>query len=127
MQLTKSLSIQEKTVTVNINDIINSSLNVQGRIDFAETTGHHFDLIKGTGRILMAADNFPTGDASHFYTKGQGEGTVIYYGTSYNLNTIHEFYNVEIELANSTDILTLLNDYTINGSLENKERYSKNK
>ncbi|MCK5029182.1 MAG: hypothetical protein KAR57_06080, partial [Bacteroidales bacterium] len=107
-----------RTVDVDTsNNLTHASILIEGRLDLNATSGHNFGTISGTGRVLMAADNFPSGDASHFYTKGQGEGTVEYYGGSYNLSTTREFYDVEIELDNAANIVTLLNDYTINGNL----------
>jgi len=106
-----------RTVTDTSDNLIHSSLLLEGRLDLTTTSGHSFGKINGTGRILLASDNFPSGDATHFYTKGQGEGTVEYYGGSYNLSTAREFYDVEIELDNAANIITLLNDYTINGNL----------
>jgi len=106
-----------RTVTDTSDNLIHSSLLLEGRLDLTTTSGHSFGKINGTGRILLASDNFPSGDATHFYTKGQGEGTVEYYGGSYNLSTAREFYDVEIELDNAAIIITLLDDYTINGNL----------
>ncbi len=111
----KVIILSGKTVTVNTNNKQNLSLEVQGEIDFKSTTGHSFTKIIGGGRILLSADNFPSGDASHFYTAGEGEGTVRYYGGSYTLNKALHFYNLEIMLNASTNKLTLLKDYTING------------
>ncbi|BDX37477.1 hypothetical protein CYCD_08320 [Tenuifilaceae bacterium CYCD] len=113
--------INGKTVTVNSDTKINDIITVNGRLDINTTTGHSFNKIRGTGRILLQGDNFPAGDATHFVTEGQGEGTVVYQTksglTSYNLATARTFFNVEVELFQSTDIITQLADYTINGSL----------
>ncbi|MEA3317221.1 MAG: hypothetical protein U9R54_04630, partial [Bacteroidota bacterium] len=106
-----------RTINVINNNMNHAEITVDGRLDIATTTGHSFEKISGTGRILMAADNFPAGDASNFYTKGQGEGTVVYYGGSYDLNTAREFFDVEVILGNAANIVTLLNDYDINGNL----------
>jgi hypothetical protein len=105
-----------KTVTVSTNSKTHSSLKVDGRLDFQSTSGHSFGQIRGRGRILLSDDNFPTGDATHFVSQGQGEGTVVYYGNSdYNLSTVRAFYNVEVDMNASSTKLTLLNDYTVNG------------
>jgi hypothetical protein len=95
----------------------NAILNVKGRLDFTTTTGHSFTEIKGGGKILLAADNFPSGDSTHFVTGGQGEGTVVYYGGSYNLSSERTFYNLEVDLDDPANTLTLLADYLINGNL----------
>ena len=106
-----------KTVTVNSNGLNNQNITIDGTLDLTTTTGHSFVKINGTGIIRLAGDNFPAGDATHFVTSGKGEGTVVYYGGSYNLSNARQFYNVEINLNNSTDTLTLLADYKINGDL----------
>ena len=107
-----------RTVEVDtINNLAHSSITIEGRLDLTNTTNHSFGEIRGTGRVLLAADNFPSGDASHFYSKGQGEGTVEYYGGSYELSTAREFFDVEVILDNPGNTITLTNDYNINGNL----------
>lgn len=105
-----------KTVTVNTDSVSAKDLTVKGRLDFQAYSGQSFGTIKGSGRILLSGDNFPAGDASHFVTEGKGEGTVVYYGAdNFKLDRILEFYNLEVEMNNTDDTLTLLKDYTING------------
>ena len=106
-----------RTITVSSNSKTNAKLTVLGRIDFKATTGHTFTEIRGSGRIILKADNFPAGDATHFLTEDQGEGTVVFDSTGYDLTTAHTFYNVEIDLDNATDVLVLLADYQIDGNL----------
>lgn len=106
-----------RTIDVYSDNKTNASLKVTGRIDFHATTGHSFTTITGGGKIILRADNFPAGDATHFITGGQGEGTVVFDSTGYDLNTSQTFFNVEIELDNSSDVITLLSDYQINGDL----------
>lgn len=106
-----------RTITVSSDGKTNAKLTVLGRIDFKGTTGHTFTEIRGSGKIILKADNFPSGDATHFISKDQGEGTVVFDSTGYDLNTAHTFYNVEIDLDNATDILTLIVDYQIDGDL----------
>lgn len=114
----KVVILTGRTVEVDtINNLNHDVITVEGRLDLTTSTGHSFGEIKGTGRVLLAADNFPSGDASHFASEGQGEGTVEYYGGSYDLSTAREFFDVEIELDDPANTLTLLNDYTINGNL----------
>ncbi len=107
-----------KKVTMNLNNIHCNELTVEGRLDLVTTTGHTFDVIKGNGRILMAADNFPAfTDMSNFNTAGQGEGTVVYYGSAdYSLSNPYTFYNMEIDMT-AGNTVTLLTDYTLNGYL----------
>jgi len=112
-----------KTVTVqntdgsNLNNLNCSSLKVDGTLDFGTTTGHTFTYIKGSGRIYLAADNFPAGDASNFITKGLGEGTVVLKGTSISMTNARTFYNLEIAMTSSSNIATLTNNITLNGNL----------
>ncbi|UCH14509.1 MAG: hypothetical protein JSV22_00735, partial [Bacteroidales bacterium] len=95
----------------------NAILTVHGRLDVTTTTGHSFSEIRGGGKILLSADNFPAGDSTHFVTAGQGEGTVVYNGASYNLTNVRTFFNLKIDLDDPANTLTLLADYQINGSL----------
>lgn len=109
-----------KTVTMNLNSLTFASVTVEGRLDLGTTTGHNFGLIRGNGRIRMAADNFPAGNATHFTSAGQGEGTVVYYGASSDsLENARTFYNMEVEMT-SGQTLTLLANYTVNGYLRIK-------
>ncbi|MFA5647198.1 MAG: hypothetical protein WC951_02710 [Bacteroidales bacterium] len=105
-----------RTVTVPTAAKVNSKLTVIGTLDFGTTTGHSFGSIYGTGRVRLAADNFPAGDATNFVTAGQGEGTVEYYGATRSLSAEHTFYNVDVNMT-AANTLTLLNNFTINGNL----------
>ncbi len=106
-----------KTVTVNVDNLSCAGLKVEGRLDLASTSGHSFDVIQGSGRILMQDDNFPSGDASHFITEGQGEGTVEFNGGDFTLSSAREFFDVELNLNTSSNTLTILNDLEVNGNL----------
>ncbi|MBN1252892.1 MAG: T9SS type A sorting domain-containing protein [Bacteroidales bacterium] len=108
-----------KTITVHAgnNNKINAILTVDGRLDLTTTSGHLFTAIKGSGRILMAADNFPVGDASNFVTAGQGEGSVEFYGGNYSLTVPREFYNVIVNLDDISNTVALVADYQINRDL----------
>ena len=107
-----------KTVTMNLNNIHISAVDVDGRLDLASTTGHTFDNISGSGRILLSSDNFPSyTDASYFVDADKDHGTVVYYGnSSYNLANAQTFYNMEVNM-DVGQTLTLLNDLTLNGDL----------
>ncbi|MBN1949929.1 MAG: hypothetical protein JW801_01920, partial [Bacteroidales bacterium] len=106
-----------RTITVSSNNKSNARLTVTGRIDFKATTGHTFTTIRGSGKIILKEDNFPGGDATHFITEDQGEGTVVFDSTGYDLATAHTFYHVEINMDNATDAAVLLADYQIDGNL----------
>lgn len=105
-----------RKITVSQPNKKNHSLTVYGTVDFGTTTGHEFNLINGSGYIGLAADNFPSGDATDFITAGKGEGTVEYYGVSRNISTPRTFFNMVVNLAVGNK-LTLLADYTLNGNL----------
>lgn len=107
-----------RTVTVLSNDLIGNRLTIDGRLDLGTTNGHLFSEIRGNGRVLMAADNFPDGDASHFTGGGKGEGTVQFYGGSYDIAQSRRFFNVEIGLNAIGETVTLLDDLTVEGYLK---------
>ncbi|MGQ1888871.1 T9SS type A sorting domain-containing protein [Thermophagus sp. OGC60D27] len=106
-----------KTITMPTEDAPFSAnckvLTVEGRLDLKNTSGHLFSEIRGSGRIIMEGDNFPAGDASHF--TNEGKGTVVYKGSDYNLSS-HTFYNVEIDLTNSSSTVSLAGELTVNGN-----------
>nr|WP_321453211.1 T9SS type A sorting domain-containing protein [uncultured Carboxylicivirga sp.] len=92
-------------------------LTVNGRLDLRSSSQSSFNTVKGSGTILMDDDNFPSGDATHFITKGQGEGTVEYYGTnSISLTNGDEFYNIVVNISNDQN-LEIDQDLKINGNL----------
>jgi hypothetical protein len=108
-----------KEVTMNINNATNHNVTVQGILNLNTTTGHHFDFIKGNGRIFMAADNFPSGDATHFISTDQGAGTAVFTGNSFTTAQPRTFYNVEVDM-NAGQTLTTIANITINHNLEIK-------
>ena len=105
-----------RSITVNDNNLQNAYLKIDGELDLQDYTGHSFNEIEGSGQLILAADNFPSGDASHFTSAGEGEGTVVYTGSSYNLNQPLSLYNLIISLDDVNETLTLLADYSIAGS-----------
>lgn len=103
-------------ITVNSNDKSNAILEVRdGTINFQNTTGHYFNSIEGQGTIQLSSDNFPGGNDADF--SGAGGGTVEFIGTGHDLVTSHTFNNVSVNLTNTTDSVTLLADYSLNGDL----------
>ncbi|MCU4177753.1 T9SS type A sorting domain-containing protein [Carboxylicivirga sp. N1Y90] len=105
------------TVSISTNNKSNAILEVRGTLNLQSTIGHSWDKINGIGRILLETDEFPAGDATRFVSAGMDEGTVVYKGTGFDFLTAREFFNLEIELSTSTDVLTLLNDISVNGNL----------
>lgn len=108
------------TITVPLKDpalVLNcGTITVDGRLDLGTTTGHAFAAIRGSGRILMKADNFPAGNATHFVTKGQGEGTVVFQGNSFAITNSRTFYNMEVQM-NAGQSLALGANVNLNGNL----------
>ncbi|WMN12887.1 T9SS type A sorting domain-containing protein [Marivirga salinae] len=118
--LGKTVNIQEGANSGQNNISING-IEVIGRLNLTSSTGHNFTTIKGNGRIRMQGDvsgidNFPAGDASLFADANAG-GTLEIYGSGIDLTTGRTFNNIDINMSTSTDIVTLLSDYTLNGSL----------
>jgi len=107
-----------KTIVMDVSSITCDDLTVNGRLDLETTLGHIFNTLRGTGKILMEGDNFPTfsGGTTHFITAGQGEGTVVLYGSSFELATALDFYNLEIDM-DASNTMTLAANATINGNL----------
>jgi hypothetical protein len=108
-----------KTVTVILDNTSSGVLDViSGTVDFGTTTGNSFGTITGqaAGRIRLAADNFPSGDATGFANAATG-GTVEYYGSGYDLTTARTFRNVRVNMNNNADQLILLANYSIHGDL----------
>ncbi|WP_282037120.1 hypothetical protein [Saccharicrinis aurantiacus] len=93
-------------------------LTVDGRLDFRSTEQSTFTTIRGGGKILLGKNNFPIGDRVHFITKGQGEGTVVYYN-DYPWPSDEEFFNVEVDFIDLTGDrrLTINKELTVNGNL----------
>jgi hypothetical protein len=109
-----------RTVTMNINNVACKNITIEGTLDLASSTGQSFTTINGNGRIRMSANNsWPTGDATHFVTAGQGQGTVEYYGNSFLLSTARTFYNMEVMMTPG-QTLTLTSNFALNGNLEVK-------
>ncbi|MBI9064038.1 MAG: hypothetical protein JEZ14_18785, partial [Marinilabiliaceae bacterium] len=102
-----------------LNDLDNLNcgiLNVKGQLDIRTSQGHAFTEIRGSGRILLEGDNFPSGDATDFITEGEDEGTVVFYGNDFTLSSADTFYNLEVDMT-SGQAVTMSADYTVNGNL----------
>jgi hypothetical protein len=105
-----------RTISMNTNNVQINSLDVTGTLDLLATTGHNFVTVSGPGRIKISGttDNLPTASYTSFADASIG-GTLEINGTGIALNVARSFRNLEINLTNSTDIVSLENNYTING------------
>jgi hypothetical protein len=107
-------------ITINNNGITISSIQIKdgGVLNTSETTGHTFTTISGKGKIKLAADNFPSGDASAF--NAAGEGSVEYVmpavAANYELASARTFNNLIINAG--TNIIVLKANYILNGNLQ---------
>jgi len=113
-----------RTVTIDVDNITISSIEVEGRLVLSTHTGHDFNQIDGTGIIRMSGDgsgndNFPVGTttgANGFSNVNNG-GILEIIGSSINLDQVREFNDVKVVLDDAADEAVLLADYTINGDL----------
>lgn len=102
-------------ISTNVNDRGAASLRILGSftgdeqkptLDIGTTTGHHFDIITGDGRIRTATPNLPTGDYGEFITSE--EAVFEYTGGTYNIGaTLPAYPNLHItsNANNSTKTL----------------------
>ncbi len=113
-----------KTVTLSANVTTSlGTVSIYGDLDMATFTINGISILKGNGRLLMADDHYPIiGDDSDFITKGRGEGTVVFYGsTGITLsNGSANFFNVEVNLPDVDSEVRVDRNIDINGSLNVK-------
>lgn len=106
------------TIQPATNNLTVTEINVVGELDLTTSTGHDFNKITGDGVIITSAttDNFPDGDVTSFVDTSIG-GTFKIDGSDITLDADREFNNIEIDLVLATDVVTLVADYDINGTL----------
>ncbi len=117
-----------KVITIPVADVANGEVQVvlnigtvtiDGSLKIGTTTGHTFDKLRGSGRIFLQGDNFPTvtTDVSHFITEGKGEGTVVLEGDSFTFgSSVSTLFDLEVYM-NSGQTVTLTNNLSLNGGL----------
>ncbi|SMO72710.1 hypothetical protein SAMN06265379_1061, partial [Saccharicrinis carchari] len=112
-----------KVVTVQVTDPLTTmdlgTVTIEGSLKLGTTTNHKMNTLRGSGKIFIQGNNFPTvSDASHFITKGKGEGTVVLEGNSftYGSGATDTFYSLEVN-TNAGQTVTLLNNLKLNGNL----------
>lgn len=87
------------TVTVDDSKVIDiNAITVNGILKLNNSQGHNVaNYIKGNGRIVMIADNYPNTAANDFIIDG---GTTVFEGAdNIVLNTPREYSNLEINSA----------------------------
>ena len=95
------------------------TVKVEGSLDINTSSGHTFDKLRGSGKIFLQGNGYPsvTTDDSHFTTLGRGAGTVVFEGSSnYAINTSYTFCNVEVDM-NASKRVRFRQDLQINGNL----------
>ncbi len=108
--------------TININDPAKaktaSLIEIKGDgslILSATSLKPEFDEIKGEGTISIYADNYP-GDGTND-SDFSANGTVVYCGNGYSLNSEITYYNLIINLSAPGSRITLKNNITIGNDL----------
>ncbi len=95
------------------------TVKVEGSLDINTSSGHTFDKLRGSGKIFLQGNGYPsvTTDDSNFTTLGRGAGTVVFEGSSnYAINTSYTFCNVEVDM-NASKRVRFRQDLQINGNL----------
>ena len=107
-------------VTMTANAVTVSSLNIEGTLDLAATTGHTFTALSGMGRMRISnADTFPATSTNTFFSSGQG--TVEYYGNSFTLTGARNVYNLEVNMSAGQTLTLMGTPYNIGGNLTIKQ------
>lgn len=106
-------------ITMDINNVVVTSIEVNGELDLVATTGHNFIDIAGNGTIRLSGaggfDNFPLGNIDDFADDFIG-GTVEYYGNGVSLNQNRVFNNLIVNMNTNATELVLLSDLNLYGN-----------
>ena len=96
------------------------TVKIEGSLDLNTSSGHTFDKLRGSGKIFLQGDGFPsiTTDDSHFTTLGRGAGTVVFEGNSFSFGSgsSYTFCHIEVNM-NTGNTVQFINDITANGNL----------
>lgn len=109
-----------RTVTMDVNDVGVTRLEIIGTLDLAATTGHTFGVLDGSGTMRLSGaagfENYPTTNDALFVDSDEG-GTLEYYGSGLSVNNSRSANNLNINLNTPTDVITILSNLTVNGNL----------
>lgn len=109
-----------RTVTMDVNDVTVTRLEIVGTLDLAATTGHTFGALDGSGTLRLSgsggAENYPSTNDALFIEPDEG-GTLEFYGTGLDITNDRSANNVVVNMTSSTDVVTLLADLDLNGNL----------
>lgn len=110
------------TISANAKEVQGVEVREGATLEIGNTTGHLFNIIKGTGKIRLSNPDFPSGTTLGPDGFGSSDGGIVeFYGTSsYTISAAYTFNDVMVNLTSSSpnDILTLLADLNLNGDLD---------
>lgn len=112
------LNGKKVTVATNTKSTLSLKVDKGGILDLGTTTGHTFQTIKGDGEIRLSSPTFPSYTTISDFAS---QGKVKFYGSGYTLSTSYTFFDVDVDLTNSTDNIILASNLTANGSLTIKK------
>ncbi len=107
-----------KTVSLTEDNALTfGSVSIYGDLDLSTFSINAISVLKGNGRLLLAANNYPTiTDDSDFISIDEDAGTIVLYGNSFSFTGAPTFCNLEIDMT-SGQTLSLESDLTLNGNL----------
>lgn len=114
---------QGKEITLPAGFVVNAgTVTVDGILYIAGATDMHtVNALRGSGRVYIAGNNLPTGNLSHFTSEGPGAGTLVFYGDGpITVPSAFSAYNLEVDMSGNDKSVTLVNNVTVNGSLNVK-------
>lgn len=124
-----------KEVNVDLNDIEINFIEVKGRLNLGNSSGHNFNSINGNGLITLEGNNpgsglelnFPAGatNASIGFGDASNGGTLLIQGTGdlvvnqeYLTSNNRPLRNVRVNRQNSADKVVIAENIRLNGNLE---------
>ncbi|MFY0599071.1 MAG: hypothetical protein JXR03_05335 [Cyclobacteriaceae bacterium] len=105
-----------RAVSMNVNDVTVTRLELIGTLDLGATTGHTFGSLTGSGTLRLSGaagtENYPSGSSEGFYDSDEG-GTLEVYGTGLTLTNKTRANNFILDLDNASDRVTMTADSLI--------------